>query len=382
MCGYQGWFRCPEDGRNQGWGHWSREGARIAPETLTFEMWPDMTECTRTERYPAPGFAYPDGKQAELFSSEHPATVMRHFQWMRQYGIDGAWVQRFLVGLPGGLFPNEYESHMRVVANVRRAARATGRVWSFAYDIAAMPTERVYDTLTADWTRLVDTRVTADPRYVHEKGVPVVLIWGFYYNNRTNWMTPDLGNRLIDFFSAPGKYQAYLIGGGDWDWRRNPDRDWQAMVARLKAYVPWNIGNYSIDDKQVRHASDGHWEMDAATCARRGVNWIPTVYPGFSWDNLVQAKPGSSLISRNGGRFYWEQWHKLALMGVKSVYIAMFDEVDEGTAIFKVTSAPPPQAHFVGFEGLPSDWYLRLTREGIGMLRGKRLPTAELPIQP
>ncbi len=44
----------------------------------------------------------------------------------------------------------------------------------------------------------------------------------------------------------------------------------------------------------------------------------------------------------------------------------MFDEVDEGTAIFKVTSEPPTQAHFVGYEGLPSDWYLRLTGEGAG----------------
>jgi hypothetical protein len=69
-------------------------------------------------------------------------------------------------------------------------------------------------------------------------------------------------------------------------------------------------------------------------------------------------------------------------MGVDSVYVAMFDEVDEGTAIFKVTSSPPTQAHFVGYEGLPSDGYLRLTGEGIRMLRGERALSADIPISP
>jgi hypothetical protein len=53
----------------------------------------------------------------------------------------------------------------------------------------------------------------------------------------------------------------------------------------------------------------------------------------------------------------WEQLHTLSKLGVDSVYVAMFDEVDEGTAIFKVTSAPPRQGHFVGYDGLPSDWW-------------------------
>ena len=101
MCGYQGWFRCPGDDANLGWVHWSRDSRRITPETLTFEMWPDMTEYAGKERFPAPGFTYSNGRRAELFSSDNAATVLRHLEWMRDYGIDGAWLQRFLVGLPG-----------------------------------------------------------------------------------------------------------------------------------------------------------------------------------------------------------------------------------------------------------------------------------------
>ena len=63
------------------------------------------------------------------------------------------------------------------------------------------------------------------------------------------------------------------------------------------------------------------------------------------------------------------------------VYVAMFDEVDEGTAIFKVTSSPPIEGHFVGYEGLPSDWYLRLVGEGARMLRKERPLTPDIPIQ-
>ena len=97
---------------------------------------------------------------------------------------------------------------------------------------------------------------------------------------------------------------------------------------------------------------------------------MPSIYPGFGWDNLTRQPAGASTIPRRGGKFLWEQFYRLAKMGGKSAYIAMFDEVDEGTAIFKVTSQPPTQAHFLGYEGLPSDWYLRLTGEGIQMLRG------------
>ena len=111
LCGYQGWFRCPGDAAKGGWVHWSREGRRIAPETLTFEMWPDVSELADTERYKAPGFTLPDGRPAELFSSDDPATVLRHFRWMRDNGIDGVWLQQFLGDLRGDRSSARAQSH-------------------------------------------------------------------------------------------------------------------------------------------------------------------------------------------------------------------------------------------------------------------------------
>ena len=382
LCGYQGWFRCPGDDANLGWIHWSRGRQPPSATTMTVDMWPDMTDYGPDERYPVPGFTYPDGTPACLFSSCNPRTVLRHFEWMRDYGIDGVFLQRFLVGLKGGPYPWYYPSVLKVMNNVRRAARQTGRVWALSYDIAEMPEEAIYDVMTSDWKELVDRKLTEDPRYLHEQGKPVVQVWGFYPSVPSHHITPELARRLIAFFQAPGKYQAYFIGGGAWNWRDWEDAAWRAVVEHCDAYSPWNIGNWARDEAGHAHASMGWWKDDLAACNAARVDWFPTVYPGFTWDNLTQQPPGTSKIDREGGRFLWEQFYELSQLGVDTVYVAMFDEVDEGTAIFKVTSSPPTQGYFVGYDGLPSDWYLRLVGEGQRMLRGERSVSRQIPIQP
>ncbi len=379
MCGYQGWFRCPGDAADMGWIHWSRESRRIAPELLTFEMWPDMADYSATERYPAPGFTYPGGRPAELFSSDNARTVLRHFEWMRDYGIDGAWLQHFLVDLPGGPQPERYPSRLRVLNHVRAAALKTGRAWALSYDIAGMPADRIYEVLTADWKKLVDEKVVDDPRYLHEAGRPAVQIWGFYFRDPHYPMNAELANRLIDFFQTPGRYSAFLLGGGDWAWRRNPDPEWQKFYRRFGAYCPWNVGNYFPDASGATHAATDYWAADKRECERAGMLWIPVVYPGFSWDNLKRQTPGTSLVARRGGRFLWEQFHALSRLGADTVYVAMFDEVDEGTAIFKVTSSPPVPGHFVGYDGLPADRYLRLVGDAARRLREKQPIPLEIP---
>ena len=102
----------------------------------------------------------------------------------------------------------------------------------------------------------------------------------------------------------------------------------------------------------------------------------------LSWDNLQKKPPGTSLIPRRGGNFLWEQFHTLSKLGVDSACVAMFDEMDEGTAILKITNSPPVQGHFVTYDGLPSDWYLRLVGEGTKLLRDKPPVPAEIPIKP
>lgn len=205
LCGYQGWFRCPGDAMNAGWIHWSRDGKRITPETLTFEMWPDLSGFPENERFNAPGFTYPDGRQAQLFSSDNAATVKRHFEWMREYGIDGVWLQHFIVDFPEGPARSRYSSRLRVLEHVRNAAKETGRVWALTYDISGMAAEKIFDSLTRDWKKQVDAGVTSDPRYIHEGGKPAVQLFGFYRQTGGSKMTPEIANRLIDFSKRPAR---------------------------------------------------------------------------------------------------------------------------------------------------------------------------------
>jgi len=168
MAGYQGWFRTPADGTKRGWIHWSTQTTQITPETISFDMWPDTSEYGKDELVPAAGFRFANGSQAFLYSAANPKTVLRHFRWMRDYDIDGAWLQRFVVDLDGEPHPDP--SLDTVMKNVIKAAGQTGRVWAIAYDIAATPNADIYLTITRDWQRLVDTGVTSSPRYLHHHG--------------------------------------------------------------------------------------------------------------------------------------------------------------------------------------------------------------------
>jgi hypothetical protein len=371
LCGYQGWFRCPGDGTKGGWRHWSSDGRKIEPAMLTFEMWPDLSEFGNDEKYEAPGFKYPDGSQAHLFSSVNAKTVDRHFDWMKQYGIDGVFLQRFVVEFRDPAIDT-------VLANVRKSAERTGRAWGLCYDLSGANTDRLFDQLTNDWKRLVDAeKVTSDGRYQHHNKKPVVFLWGFYSDR----FGPDLANRILDFFQKDPKYGATVIGGCQWYWRREKDAEWAKVFRRFDVISPWNVGNFTkIGD--VKHASTDYWKDDLAEAKKAGMSYLPVVYPGFAWSNLKGAAGAKNELPRLGGEFFWSQFHTAAKLGIDMAYVAMFDEVDEGTAILKVSNMPPSPGKFATYEGKPGDWYLRLTGEGTKLIRGAIPNSPAIPIQP
>jgi hypothetical protein len=105
------------------------------------------------------------------------------------------------------------------------------------------------------------------------------------------------------------------------------------------------------------------------------------VFPGFSWHNS-HPRATFDQIPRLRGKFLWSQFVAARQAGASMLYVAMFDEMDEGTAIFKCSSDPPVGAsRFVTFGDLPSDHYLWLTGMGGKLLRGE-VPESNEPPKP
>ena len=341
-------------------------------------MWPDTSEYSN--KYPVAGFTQSNGAPAYLYSANDQQTVDKHFEWMREYGIDGAVVQRFVVDMPPD---NAQAWKTNVMVCARAAAHRTGRVFFLEYDMSGANRHTLFGQLTNDWTWLAnDLKIPQDPRYLHHNGRPVLMVFGFYPERFPDTALPK---QIICWFKTNSVCPVTLIGSGWWDWRREASGEWTNIYRSFDGYCPWNTGNYlfSLSHGPIKkYANTSYWLGDVAEAKKAGMFYLPQLYPGFSWDNLKQLLPGTSKIPRLGGDFLWKQFYDAAAAGLDMAYVGMFDEVDEGTAIFKVTNSPPAQGHFVTYDGLPADWYLRLTREGAKVIRGERVNQRAMPLAP
>ncbi len=385
MAGYQGWFNCEGDGAGLGWTHWARHGSRMfAPGNVTVDLWPDVSELPRAERF-ATGFKLADGSAAEVFSSYNRDTVLRHFRWMREYGIDGVFVQRFANGLKDG--PGRHHKDV-VLANCREGANREGRAYAVMYDLSGLPAGGVA-RVTTDWEMLrTQMHLGDDPAYLRHRGKPLVAVWGVGFSRDREYSLAEC-RALIEFLKADG---CSVLLGVPTGWRglnRDAAKD-SALhdVLKLADVVsPWTPGRYHDPKEVTRHSAD-YWQPDLTWCREQSLDYLPVVFPGFSWHNL---KLGSVLdkIPRLKGEFLWSQFVAAKRAGASMIYVAMFDEVDEGTAMHKMvpTAAQlPVQGTFVPLNvdgyNLGSDWYLRLADQAGKMLRGEIPITSSIPIAP
>ena len=261
LCGYQGWFNTPGDGTNFGFTHWGRDlerpdgGARF-----TVDMWPDVTEYDPQDLHEVPGLKMPDGSPARLYSAFRKGPVLLHCRWMRQYGIDGVFLSRFI-----GEATNPARSrHVnQVLANVREGCHREGRVWAMMLDLSTGRNAST-DAVMNDWKFLCDkVKVREDSRYLHHQGKPVVLLWGLGFKDRP-W-TPEQGEELVHFFKTDPTYGGvYLIGGVDPYWRTlrgasRTDAAWARSTGR---------STRSVRGTPVDTATTPRWTASARRCGK------------------------------------------------------------------------------------------------------------------
>jgi hypothetical protein len=379
MCGYQGWFGAPGDGSSeQGWRHWTKSRGPLEDGNAKVDLWPDVSELDANQRFPT-GFKMADGRPAEVFSSFEKPTVLKHFEWMQDYGIDGVFVQRFANGLRN---QPSLEHCNTVLANCREGANLHGRAYAVMYDLSGLPAGHIDDVIN-DWRTLRSEMViTEDPAYLNHRGKPVVAIWGIGFNDNRDYSLAEC-RRLIDFFkNDPEAGGCTVMVGVPAHWRElNGDAVNDPALVDVLAMAdiisPWTVGRYSNPDGYAKYVKNV-LIPDMAWCRQRRIDCLPVVFPGFSWHNMNGGP--SDQIPRLRGQFLWSQFCEAKQAKASMIYVAMFDEVDEGTAIFKcVNFAPTGQkSKFVTFEGLPSDYYLKLVGKGTELIHGKNLPENKL----
>jgi hypothetical protein len=387
MCGYQGWFRVEGDGSNNGWHHYA-PGQSFKPGHATIDLWPDVRELPEPDQFPT-DFRHPDGSVARVFSSVRPSTVRVHFDWMRTYGIDGIFLQRFAVSARDPKFRVPMDG---VMDAVRKAARETGRQWVLMYDLSGLRPGRIRE-VAEDWQRLQASPTSAiagdDPSYLQHRNRPLVALWGLGFNDRPAML--DEWRWLIDFFKSdarPGGCSVMLGVPAYWrtlDRDAIPDPALHELIKQADVLSPWTVGRYDSPEAATRHATTT-LKADLDWCARHTLDYLPVAFPGFSWHNLSASRGKSAplnAIPRRGGSFLWSQVVQARRAGAKGLYIAMFDELDEATAIFKVRQDPPVgDSLFVSEPDVPGDHYLWLAGQAARAFRGPTDAVADtLPVR-
>lgn len=390
MCGYQGWFRTPDDGENQNWKHYRNQTTGgFKPGEAGIEFWPDLSGFGEHERFDTE-FRHADGSAAQVFSSAVRDTVVRHFEWMREYGIDGVFVQRFATEVtnPNGGRADNHESRSvnKVLQHCRDGAALHGRTYAVMYDLTSMSAARIA-AVKDDWRFLVkEMGILKDPSYQKHAGRPVLALWGVGFGKRD--YGPAEIEPLMNFLkNDPECGGLTVMLGTPTHWRAG-ERDagpfaiWEKTYKAADIISPWTVGRFGGIHEAQRYA-DEIAKPDHEWCVANHKEHMPVVFPGFSWSNLKKGTKENpdAFIDRLGGRFLWSQYDALVRgAGATMVYQAMFDELDEGTHIFKSTNHPPVGAsRFLTYDGLPTDHYLWLVGEAARRVRGEASFTPELP---
>lgn len=368
MAGYQGWQNTPGDGANRGWHHYQGRNG-FQPGSTNVDFWPDVSEYEKT--YPTP-FKFDDGSVPQVYSPYDASSVDTHFRWMQTYGLDGVFMQRFVAEIRN---PSGKQHFNRVLSSAMTAANKYERAICVMYDLSGMnPGEE--QLLLNDIKELSAIHALKEhqknPSYLYHNGRPLVAVWGVGFNDHRRYGL-DEAQTIISGLKAQG-FSVML--GVPTHWRRlyedtEGDARLHELIQQCDIVMPWFVGRYDervFDTRYRQHIID-----DIAWAKAHGVDYAPLCYPGFSWHNMHYPHKPAVEIPRNRGRFFQMQLDHAINSGAEMIYIAMFDEIDEGTAIYKIARRVPvgqPGSIFVPLEdGIGNDHYLRLAGQAAQRLK-------------
>jgi len=369
ICGYQGWFNCYGDGSPvERWKHWSTGSYQSntpnpSVGNITFEAFPDISIYKSTDLFQTGLADTYDGSKTKLFSSYRISVIDTHFTLMKRYNIDGVAIQRFVNELSDGVFKAHRDS---VSARAMRAAEKNGRIFYIMYDISGLTANQLGD-LKTDWTNEIvgKLKLTSSSAYAVQNNKVVVCIWGLGFSDRPGNASQSLD--LINWFKNQG---CYVIGGVPTNWRTCTNDSKVGFEEVYKAFdmiSPWSVGRFN-DLNSADNFKSSFLIPDQAYCSQYNMDYQPVVFPGFAWSNWNGGN--KNLIPRLKGDFFWKQLVNISQSNISSMYVAMFDEYDEATAILNIADSYymlPTNQYFLTTSAdgtyLSSDFYLRLVEK-------------------
>jgi len=377
VAGYQAWFSTGT--ANSGWFHWSGS-SQPRKGRLNFEVYPDVSEYDDADLAQT-GFAnLGNGAPSKLFNSANTGVINTHFRWMKEYGIDGVAVQRFINGLGGIAIGSE----SAVPVKIKRAAEANNRIFYICYDISSTGLEKTWaDIIKFDWVYNIEQvyKLTESPLYAKVGDKPVVQVWGAGFPDR-----PGLGAETVALINFLKERGCYVIGGVPTHWRRETSDSKPNFLSAYNEYdmlSPWMVGRFG--DNNGANNFKNQMRDDKAHCDARGIDYMPVLFPGFAWSQWNTNIPNQ--MPRNAGEFMWHQAKNIKELNVDNMYFAMFDEYDEGTALMKAAtdwSVIPTDQYFLTTSAdgywVSSDFQLRVAGAATEMLNGTREVTAGVPV--
>ncbi|SFB90052.1 glycoside hydrolase family 71/99-like protein [Spirosoma endophyticum] len=381
MAGYQGWFAAQGDASERGWHHYQKQG-KFEPGYASIDFWPDVKDYVTTYKT---AFRYANGDSAYVYSPYDETSVDLHFKWMREYGIDGVFMQRFLSEIKSEKGKRHFN---KVLANALKASKKYKRALCIMYDLSGA-TSADMEVLIKDWNEVQQLFALfnnkENPTYLRHNGKPLLAIWGVGFNDKRKYTVADIQG-LVDKLNSPAKKYSILLGV-PYYWRTmtkdtEPSDGLHPLIKSADIIMPWAVGRYN--PTTYASVSGSTLVNDIAWCKTNKVDYVPLVFPGFSWGNLKNSPNVYNQIPRLKGDFLWQQVAGAKQAGAESLYVAMFDEVDEGTAIFKTRKEGElplnSDGKFVGIEAdLDSDYYLWLTGQAANWFHGKKGYLAQKP---
>jgi hypothetical protein len=372
MAGYQGWFTAEGDGADRGWHHYEKSG-KFEPGMNTIDFWPDVREYVKTYKT---SFKYTDGTNAYVYSPYDEESVDLHFKWMKEYGIDGVFMQRFVSEIKSVKGKNHFN---KVLANALKASKKYNRAICVMYDLSGC-TSADMQILLNDWAELQTLfslfNNIENPTYLRQNKRPLLVLWGVGFNDGRKYTLFDIQNTMESLRGPTMKVSIML--GVPYYWR-TLDHDTQndpllhSLIKNADIIMPWAVGRYN--NNSYSDVATTTLNLDIDWCKNNKVSYVPLVFPGFSWGNLKGDFSLYDQIPRLKGDFMWKQIAGAKSAGAKSLYVSMFDEIDEGTAIYKCSRSNElplnGSGRFVGIEtDLSSDYYLWLAGQGANWFHG------------